>query len=112
MATILLGFFRPSLFFEMLKNIKDTETRNLIIFNPFILAPLAVALMINATSRGPVSLVSAIIGTSPMFVFLFTMFLSKTKLWIIGEPLVKDVLLIKGFSVAMIVGGIIILQLT
>ena len=25
MATILLGFFRPSLFFEMLKNIKDTE---------------------------------------------------------------------------------------
>ena len=112
MATTLLVFFRPSLRFEMAENLKDTETRNLLILNPFILAPLAVALMINATSRGPVSLVSAIVGTSPMFVFLFTVFFSKTKLRILGEPLVKDVLLVKGVSVGMIVGGIIILQIT
>jgi len=112
MATTLLVFFRPSLLFEMFKNMKDTETRNLLILNPFILAPLAVAFMMNATSRGPVSLVSVIIATSPMFVFLFTVGLSKTKLWRIGEPLVKDVLLVKGVSVGMIVAGIIILQIT
>ena len=66
---------------------------------------------LKATSLGPVSLVSSIICTSPIIVFLLTAMFSKTKLKGLGEPLEKSTLAIKGIATTLVVIGLIALQL-
>ena len=110
MATSLLVFFRPKVTKEMIRNFKDAQTRYLVFLVFFILSPAAVAFALIATNIGPVSLVSSVVATRPMFVFLFATILSKTRLHFMGEPLKRDTFLLKGFSITLVVGGLVILH--
>ena len=111
MATSLLIFFRPSVATEMVSNFKHAQTRYLVFLVFFILAPASVAFALLATNAGPVSLVSTVIATRPMFVFVFTTILSKTRLHFLGEPLKRDTFLLKGISITLVVGGLVLLHL-
>ena len=111
MSTIFLLFFRPSMIPVMLSNIKYTPTRNLILVLLFILVPIATITQLKATSLGPVSLVTSIVCTSPIIVFLLTAILTKTKLHELGEPIQRGTLALKGVAMCLVVGGLIGLQL-
>ncbi len=111
MVTILMLFFRPWMLPEMVSNFKHPATRYLIFLNLFVLAPIVTILSLIATDLGPVSLVSSIVATSPMFVFVFTALLTKTRLRSLGEPVHRETLAIKGTSVCLVVGGLIALQI-
>jgi len=110
MATSLIIFFRPSVTKEMISNFKHAQTRYLIFLVFFILSPAAVAFALMATNTGPVSLVSSVVATRPMFVFLFATILSKTRLHIMGEPLKRDTFLLKCFSITLVVSGLVLLH--
>lgn len=110
-STILVLFFRPGVLIDMIENLRHPPTRHLIILNQFILTPIAMLTQLKATSLGPVSLVSSIICTSPIIVFLLTAIFSKTKLKELGEPLEKSTLTIKGIAMSLVVIGLIALQL-
>lgn len=111
-STILILFFRPDVLIDMIENLRYPPTRYLIIVNQFILTPIAMLTQLKATSLGPVSLVSSIICTSPIIVFLLTAIFSKTKLRGLGEPLQKSTLALKGIAMFLVVGGLIVLQIT
>ena len=111
-STILILFFRPAVVIDMIENLRYPPTRNLIIVNQFILTPIAMITQLKATSLGPVSLVSSIICTSPIIVFLLTAIFSKTRLRSLGEPLHQSTLVLKGIATSLVVGGLIALQLT
>ena len=110
-ATILLSFFRPSMVSEMLSNIRHAPTRNLIFLTLFILVPTGTIAQLKATNLGPVSLVTSIVCTSPIIVFLLTAILTKTKLRALGEPIQRGTLILKGGAMCLVVAGLIGLQL-
>ena len=62
-----------------------------------------------AISLGPVSLVSAILSTRPAFVFLFAVAVSHFFPTALEERLTRGVILTKVASIALIVGGVVIL---
>jgi len=69
--------------------------------------PVAHLLMLEAFSKGPVSLVSATIATVPVWVFLFSTALS-TRLWnVLSEPLKPGTLAIKAIAIGGIVAGVV-----
>jgi drug/metabolite transporter (DMT)-like permease len=75
-----------------------------------ILGSLAAWLMLSAIQAGPVSLVIAIAGTRPIFVFLIGTFLSLRWWKLLNEPIHRDILMQKAFSILMIVIGVAIIS--
>ena len=76
------------------------------------MAPLAVLMNVTAISLGPVSLVSTITGTRPIFVFIFGTFLSTSRFRLLEDPLDPKTLTVKLISIVMIVVGIAVLTLS
>jgi len=106
----LLVAARPVVFRE-LREIKDRG---------FILTLLAVNEMIAlagiilgfwAMEKGPISLVTTIMGTRPFFVFLYALALSFFFPAVLGERLSRGIIAVKIVSIALIVGGIAIINL-
>jgi drug/metabolite transporter (DMT)-like permease len=62
-------------------------------------------LLFSAFEIGPVSLISTIAGTRPVFVFAYTVLLSLIVPRFLREPLTPRVLALKSMSIALIVGG-------
>lgn len=75
-----------------------------------ILGSLAAWLMLSAIQAGPVSLVTAIAGTRPIFVFLIGTFLSLRWCKLLDEPIRRDILMQKAFSILLIVIGVAIIS--
>ena len=72
----------------------------------FIVFPVAMLLILNATAVGSVSVVATVIGTVPVWVFILSTLLS-TKRWnVMNEPLRRDTLVLKAVAIALIVAGI------
>ena len=83
----------------------------LIAFNETI-AFVASILLFWAMQRGPVSLVSTLVGTRPFFVFVYTLLLSSMfPALLLEERLSRGALLVKLAAVAMIIGGITLINL-
>ena len=66
-------------------------------------------LLLTAIANGPVSLVSALIGTRPLFVFAGAMAMSVVARQVLGESVTRGDVAMKAASAALVVGGIFLI---
>ena len=91
---------------------KDRSATLAIIFFNEILAPVAIVLSIWALASGPVSLISPIVGSRPMFVVLSALILSRLSPGFLKWESSRRILALRLIGTAMIVGGISFISLT
>ena len=89
---------------EML-SLARTKRGILLPVSVMILALFGNLLLFASFDRGPVSLASTIVGTRPLFVFIYTALLTLLFPKVLYEPLTPKTGLIKLVSIAMIVSG-------
>jgi len=77
-----------------------------------LVAPLAIALSFWAMQRGPISLVSTIIGSRPVFVAVFSLILSRALPGFLMKIPSMKVFVVRLAAILMIFGGISIIYLT
>jgi len=98
-----------------IKQLRDMKRRNsamaLLVFDE-ILALLGSVLQFWAMARGPVSLVSTITGTRPVFVVIYSIILSFVLPGFLIKRGTSDVMALRLTAIAMIVGGVSIIYLT
>jgi len=107
----ILTSLRPHIL-RQLANIKQKgSTMAWLVFNE-ALVPIMLLLMFLALKTGPVSLVSTIVGGSrPVFVFIFAFILSRLFPRFIEWHADGGMLVLRFIAIAMIVGGITMIQL-
>jgi uncharacterized membrane protein len=109
-GAFLLISMRP----RIIRQLGNMEKRNsvfgLLAFNE-TLAPVGIVLMLWALGRGPVSLVSTIIGSRPIFVVIFALIMSRISPMFLEWTPGKGMLALRLIATAMIVGGIAIIYL-
>jgi drug/metabolite transporter (DMT)-like permease len=111
MVVVFVFLWRPGAFGELFRAVRNWRTMLLLFLAEYSLAPLAVLLNVTATSLGPVSLVSTLTATRPIFVFIFGSILSVQALRLLDEPLDRPTLLVKLVAIIMVVSGIAALTL-
>ena len=111
MGGIFLCLWRPGTFGELSRVVRDREALAVLLLAEYLLAPAAILLNVTATSLGPVSLVSTLTATRPLFVFVYGTILSVPALRLLDEPLDRNTLGIKLVSVVVIIGGVAALTL-
>jgi drug/metabolite transporter (DMT)-like permease len=111
MVVVFVFLWRPGAFGGLFRAVRNWRTMLLLFLAEYSLAPLAVLLNVTATSLGPVSLVSTLTATRPVFVFIFGSILSLPALRLLDEPLDRPTLLVKLMAIIMVVGGIAVLTL-
>ncbi len=77
-----------------------------ILMGEFFYGGFAVLLPVFAIHSGPISVVSALIGTRPIFVFLYSTILSTSIFKVMNEPLKRNTITIKAIAIGMVVAGI------
>lgn len=83
----------------------------MILFAEGVVVFVAALLLTLAIYDGPVSLVSTVMATRPLFVFGLGALLSLGAVHVLNEPLEGKILLIKALSIALSVGGVITVTL-
>jgi len=111
MAVMFAFLWRPGAFGQLFGALRSWRTALLLFLAEFSLAPLAVFLNVTAINLGPISLVSTITATRPLFVFLYGTLLSTSIFPLLNEPLDRRTLAVKLVAIMMIVGGIAALTL-
>jgi len=111
MACIFFLFFRPAHLSGLRSSLKNRRVMGLFVLAELVGSNIALSLVLIATDLGPVSLVSSLMATRPLFVFAYSTFLSTPKLHVLDEPLKKEVLLQKSVAVAAIIGGVCMVSL-
>lgn len=111
MAVMFVFLWRPAAFRQLLGAIRSWRTLLILFLAEFSLAPLAMVLNIAAIDLGPVSLVSTITATRPIFVFIYGTLLSTSAFPLLDEPLEPRTLVVKLVAIVTIVGGIAALTL-
>ncbi len=76
-----------------------------------VIALVGIVLSFWAMEQGPVSLVSAILGTRPGFVFVFAVALTYIFPSILKERLTRGAAITKIISIALIIAGVTIINL-
>lgn len=109
-------FFVFSMRPHVLRQLRDMNQRNrslgLMAFNESLM-PFALTGSFWALSRGPVSLVSTIIGSRPIFVVIYALILNYTlPRFLVKSTTSKSMLVFRLIATAMIVGGISIIYLS
>jgi drug/metabolite transporter (DMT)-like permease len=107
-------FFMVSARPNVVKNIITMNNRTSTLIITVInetLAPVGLALSLWALKRGPVSLVSTILGTRPMFVLLFAFILSRVAPSFLRLDSGKKFIVLRIIATAMIVGGLAMIYL-
>ncbi len=107
----LLVSFRPHVISQLAKMKRRNSTLALLIFNE-ILAPVGAALSFWALNSGPVSLVSTILSSRPIFVVLFALILSRFWPEFLRWQSGKWLLALRVVAATMIFSGIAIIYLT
>ena len=107
-------FFAISIRRRVFQEIRSMERRNsamaLLTINE-MLAPVGILLSFWAIERGPVSLVSTILGSRPIFVFLYALLLGRFFPVFLEWRPTRTTLILRLAATTMIVGGIAIIQL-
>ena len=85
-------------------------TLTVIAFNE-IIALVGIVLSFWAIERGPVSLVSTVMGIRPFFVFLYALVLSRSFPTVLDEHFSPGIAALKIASIALVVGGVAIINL-
>ena len=111
MGIMFAFLWRPGAFEELFGALRSWRTFLLLFLAEYSLAPLAVLLNVTAISLGPVSLVSTMTATRPLFVFIYGTILSTSAFRLLDEPLDWRTLSVKLVDIVMIVGGIATLTL-
>jgi uncharacterized membrane protein len=111
MAIMFFFLAKPQAFRQLFVAMRDRKTLVMVVVSEFFLAPVGSLSLAGATSLGPVSLVSTLAATRPLFVFVITTVLSSSRLRVLEEPLERNTLALKAVSLVLIVGGTIVLTL-
>ena len=106
----LLVSVRPHVIRQLINMERRNSALGLLAFNE-TLAPAGIVLIFWALERGPVSLVSTIVSSRPMFVLMFAFILSRLSPAFVGWDSGKGILALRLIATAMIVGGITIIHL-
>lgn len=106
----LLVSVRPQVIGQVIKIEHRNSAIGLLVFNE-TLAPIGIVLSFWALERGPVSLVSTIIGSRPMFVLMAALILSRLSPMFLEWRYGKWILAMRLIATAMIVSGIAIIHL-
>jgi len=107
----LLASMRPHIIRQLSNMRQRSSTIALVVFNE-TLAPIGIVLSFWAIQRGPVSLVSTIISSRPIFVFIYVLIISRVSPMFLEYQPGKAMLALRLIATAMIVGGIAIIYLT
>ena len=111
MGTLFLVSLHPSRLPGFVQSFQDRGALVLLVVGELIGSNIALVLVLVATDRGPVSLVSALIATRPFFVFIYSTVLSTPRFQVLDEPLKRETLVQKGGAVAVIITGVVMVQL-
>jgi len=101
-----LPFCRPRVCMQLFRAMKRPSTVGLLLVGEGMLPLVVVAGALLATSLGPVSLVTAFLATTPLFVFLLATALSHARWHFMEEALSPQTLAMKFAAIAMIVAGV------
>ena len=103
-----VGFMiRPSGVPDLLATLRRPRSVGLILLTEGALVFVALFFLLWAIYTGPVSLVSTVAATRPLFVFALGVILSIGATNVLNEPLEGKVLAVKLIATAMTVGGVI-----
>jgi uncharacterized membrane protein len=107
---LFLGFLtKREVLEEIRENLKEKRIF-LILFLRSFLAFLAICFFYLALSSGPLSLIAAVNGSGPLFVFLYSTSLSIFWPRIIKEELSHQVLFSKALAIILIVSGVVLIN--
>ena len=111
-----VGMMLLSFHVRVLRQAREVACRprslGLFVLTEVLLAPVAVVLLMVAILLGPVSLVSTVSSVRPLLVMGISVALS-TRLWnVLGEPLDRETLAMKGAAIVVIAGGVSMLSLS
>jgi len=106
----LLVSVRPQVVGQVIKMEQRNSALGLLAFNE-TLTPIGIVLSFWALERGPVSLVSTIISSRPMFVLMAALILSRLSPMFLKWRYGKWLLAMRLIATAMIVSGIAIIHL-
>lgn len=109
--TFLLVSLRPHVISQLAHMRRRNSTLTMLVFNE-ILAPTGTVLSFWALNSGPVSLVSTIISSRPIFVVIFALILSRFWPTFLKWQPGKRLLILRIVAAAMIFSGIAIIYLT
>ena len=101
-----LPFGRPRVWGELLQALGSRTTVALLLIGEGALPLLFLAGSLYATYLGPVSLVSAFLSTTPMFVFILATLISLGPRRLLDETVTRSALAVKFIAIAMIVAGV------
>jgi uncharacterized membrane protein len=107
----ILVSFRPRIFKELL-GMKQRNSAIALVLLDESMVVIGIVLMFWAMETGPVSLVSAITSSRPIFVLIYALILSRTLPMFLEWQSGKLMLAIRIVAVALIVGGISIIYLS
>ncbi len=107
----LLTSIRPHIIRQLITMKQRNSTIALVALNE-TLAPIGIMLFYWAMQRGPVSLVSTIVGSRPIFVFIYALIISRVSPMFLEYQPGKAMLALRLIAITMIVGGIAIIYLT
>ena len=101
-----LPFCRPRVCRQLVTAMKSTKTVALLVVGEGLLPLVVVAGALQATNLGPVSLVSAFLATTPLFVFILATLLSQARWRIMEEAITREALVLKVAAIVMIITGV------
>ncbi|MBM3945453.1 MAG: hypothetical protein FJ317_08220 [SAR202 cluster bacterium] len=99
--------FTPAVLRNMAASVRSVKAMGLIGLAELILFPAAVLMMVFATDLGPVSLVSTVNATVPVWVFLLSTLFSTGRLNLLNERIDKKSLALKGVAISLMLLGVI-----
>ena len=96
---------------DVLRTVRRPASVGLILFTEGALVFVALCFMLWAIYLGPVSLVSTVMATRPLFVFALGVILSLGASNVLNEPLERRILVAKLLAIALTVGGVVTVTL-
>ena len=103
--------FKPGGMGDLISTLRRPASVGLILFTEGALVFVALSFLLGAIYSGPVSLVSTVMATRPLFVFALGIILSIGVSNVLNEPLDRKILVIKTLSIVMTVGGVVAVTL-
>jgi len=107
----LLASIRPHII-RQLSNMKQRSSTIALVALNETLAPIGIVLLFWAMQRGPVSLVSTVVSSRPIFVFIYALIISRVSPMFLEYQPGKAMLALRLIAITMIFGGIAIIYLT
>ena len=98
--------------FRQLMNMKQRNSSLAIIAFNELLSPLAIVLSLWSIERGPVSLVSTIVSSRPIFVLIYALILSRALPTFLEWQPGRRMMAYRIIATTMVVSGIVIIHLT